>query len=297
MFTLYSFRDNKGIWSDKRLLMKNEYNHKSPHAQLVKDKNNDILCYWWNVDSISVDCLKKQDENNWVEGVRLIDEVSGVGYDFLVKADDSLNIHLVTHPVVSLACPPCCCLLYAKWDGLQWSDIEFVPANDRDLLENIERDNPDMDFSLNNFPVITWDQCVHQNLNQTNTFIGTSIKTDTSWHVNSDLAYGRDPKFPKIVVDNNDLIHFVWHDTSDGDYDIYYSTTQLLTSVKNYFEEYNTITFQLYQNYPNPFNCSTKIKFYLQQKSQIKLTIYNILGDKIRTLYKGSKSAGISEFI
>jgi hypothetical protein len=42
--------------------------------------------------------------------------------------------------------------------------------------------------------------------------------------------------------------------------------------------------FELSQNYPNPFNGGTTIRFALPQDSRVKITIYNILGQKIRTL-------------
>ena len=54
--------------------------------------------------------------------------------------------------------------------------------------------------------------------------------------------------------------------------------------------------FKLYQNYPNPFNPSTKIKFELPEISNIELSIFNILGQKIATLFKGIKNAGYYEY-
>ncbi len=50
--------------------------------------------------------------------------------------------------------------------------------------------------------------------------------------------------------------------------------------------------FELYQNYPNPFNNETIIKFNLRKSAEVTLVIYNILGQKIRTLKKGHFSAG-----
>ena len=50
--------------------------------------------------------------------------------------------------------------------------------------------------------------------------------------------------------------------------------------------------FALHQNYPNPFNPSTTISFDLNKKQDIELTIYNLLGQKVRTLYSGSIDAG-----
>jgi hypothetical protein len=51
-------------------------------------------------------------------------------------------------------------------------------------------------------------------------------------------------------------------------------------------------SFALKQNYPNPFNPSTEIAFSLEQSSTINLTIFNVLGQKVKVLAEGSKQAG-----
>ncbi len=50
--------------------------------------------------------------------------------------------------------------------------------------------------------------------------------------------------------------------------------------------------FALHQNYPNPFNPTTTISFDLNQRQEIELTIYNLLGQKVKTVYSGVLSAG-----
>lgn len=42
--------------------------------------------------------------------------------------------------------------------------------------------------------------------------------------------------------------------------------------------------YSLEQNYPNPFNPSTKIKFNIPKDSNVKLEIFNIIGERIKTL-------------
>jgi len=50
--------------------------------------------------------------------------------------------------------------------------------------------------------------------------------------------------------------------------------------------------FSLAQNYPNPFNPSTLINYDIPKNSKVRLTVYNLLGQRIRTLIDADKSAG-----
>ena len=50
--------------------------------------------------------------------------------------------------------------------------------------------------------------------------------------------------------------------------------------------------FGLTQNFPNPFNNQTNIEFQISSQSSIKLEIFNILGQKVKTLIDEDKSPG-----
>jgi hypothetical protein len=54
--------------------------------------------------------------------------------------------------------------------------------------------------------------------------------------------------------------------------------------------------FSLSQNYPNPFNPSTVIKYALPVTSNIKLTIYNTMGQEIKTFESVGLSQGTHQF-
>jgi hypothetical protein len=55
------------------------------------------------------------------------------------------------------------------------------------------------------------------------------------------------------------------------------------------------LQFTLEQNYPNPFNPSTKIKFGLAENTNVKLSVYNILGELVATLVNNQLAAGFYE--
>ncbi|KAA3619916.1 MAG: hypothetical protein DWQ05_04105 [Calditrichaeota bacterium] len=57
-----------------------------------------------------------------------------------------------------------------------------------------------------------------------------------------------------------------------------------------------TKVFKLRQNYPNPFNPSTTIAFELGHKSYIQLSIFNVVGQRIKTIYAGELAAGGHDF-
>ena len=57
----------------------------------------------------------------------------------------------------------------------------------------------------------------------------------------------------------------------------------------------NNFNSTLSQNYPNPFNPQTRIRFTLEQASQVQLKVYDSAGRLVQTLIDGELNAGLHE--
>ncbi len=53
------------------------------------------------------------------------------------------------------------------------------------------------------------------------------------------------------------------------------------------------IEYALHQNYPNPFNPSTTIRYALKKRSDVRLEVFNLLGQRVRTLVSADLGAGV----
>ena len=81
---------------------------------------------------------------------------------------------------------------------------------------------------------------------------------------------------------------------------IYYRLKQV--DYNGHFEYTNQVeaelmpqTYYLSQNYPNPFNPTTSIKFTILESGRIKVKIFDVLGNEVRTLLDETRSPGTYE--
>ncbi len=93
----------------------------------------------------------------------------------------------------------------------------------------------------------------------------------------------------KIEPTNGDIFSIFTRKPFSSD-DVFLFDAAQLTAVKAQAQPPQH--FSLEQNYPNPFNPSTSIRFRLARASHVRLTVYNVLGQRVKTLVNGFKKAG-----
>ncbi|HLG93878.1 MAG TPA: M6 family metalloprotease domain-containing protein, partial [candidate division Zixibacteria bacterium] len=186
------------------------------------------------------------------------------------------------------------------------------------LVENRQRIGYDAALPANSHGLLIWhiDDTVSTNNNRpwyppNNPSAGhyrvALVQADNLWQLEQNQNSGNsgDP-FPGSTVNRNFNASTV--PNSDG-----YGGTGSLVQVTNISNSAGTMTadfsvqvptdvddffnrpkkFQLSQNYPNPFNPATVIAYTLEKSGPVELEIFNLLGEKIKTLVSAHQGAGL----
>ena len=114
--------------------------------------------------------------------------------------------------------------------------------------------------------------------------------SDTTFSVSSNtldaLLSGLNISFSQLYwyVTAEDEEYMVFSDTNY----VFFTRSQLNTKYENLIVS----EYELTQNYPNPFNPVTTIQFDIPEAVEIRLDVYNILGEKVATLAHGWREPG-----
>jgi hypothetical protein len=96
-------------------------------------------------------------------------------------------------------------------------------------------------------------------------------------------------------------VHEHWNNSTDREYSRNLGTgngielVKLKSTTTSVAEAKVPTGYALIQNYPNPFNPSTTIRFDVATRSRVRLSIFNVLGQKVAELANGEMSTGSYE--
>ncbi len=96
--------------------------------------------------------------------------------------------------------------------------------------------------------------------------------------------------FVDTLASNSQLIYRLKQIDLNGT--IHYSDPISVASLTDVREQAVPAEFSLLQNYPNPFNPSTEIKFSVETTGRATLEVYNLIGQKVTTLFDDKAESG-----
>lgn len=205
--------------------------------------------------------------------------------------------------------------VYVTWNESVTSDNENIMAQKISFdgekqfpgggieiaVADITQNSPKIARINNGYYLIAWEQQqdieidLYMNLLRYN---GETLNGSTGIPITQAI---KDQKYVRIAPMGDSKALLVWADgVSSGKTTILgiYSQFVDFSSVANDDNEAQAVNNSLLQNYPNPFNPTTKIGFSLDKDvKDVELTIYNIKGQKVKTLVKDSFAAGKYSYV
>ncbi len=91
----------------------------------------------------------------------------------------------------------------------------------------------------------------------------------------------------------NGRVWYCWTDPRANGLNVYANNSIYLATDIDDKQENLPSGFELIQNYPNPFNPSTEISFRLPTKSFVTISVYNMLGQHVKTLVEANLPSGV----
>ncbi len=129
--------------------------------------------------------------------------------------------------------------------------------------------------------------------------LNISLEADSEYWAGNYI--GRFEGFPVLTPDGRTMYFTANYLTGGNGY--IYETHMIIdengdsvtTSISGNKETFIPETIELFPPYPNPFNPTTQISYQLSENSNVKLTVYDTLGNEIVELYNGRQEAGRHE--
>jgi len=117
--------------------------------------------------------------------------------------------------------------------------------------------------------------------------IGYTLLNTSKSHFSQPFTMDDPTEFSAAIVFN----------AGNSEDDIYIDNVSLKELVTGINDKDETLpgAFALHENYPNPFNPSTTITYNIPEVSHVKITVYNLLGEKVEDLINLPHKSGIHQ--
>jgi hypothetical protein len=116
---------------------------------------------------------------------------------------------------------------------------------------------------------------------------GEEVQNYATWN----LVWWRSDWMWWAFIPSGDVLKFIYHNPVSPNDKFTFTAPQRFNKEDFRIPE----SFELYHNFPNPFNPTTTIRFDLPEDNNVKLEVFNILGQRVRTLVNDFYKGGIHE--
>lgn len=190
------------------------------------------------------------------------------------------------------------------------SDLCFVTGSTNSLNDNVEGRtslvSPAFSMSGLSDPVILYWIFVNSRVNPIDDTLYVEISNDDGqqWHA-AEIISAKEPRWKQYRISVNAVvpptsamrIRFTARDGGvPSVFDVAVDDVEFGNGLQLSVTDGNPVVpagFVLFPNYPNPFNPVTTISYQLPVAGSVALTVFDILGKEIATVYEGRRSAGL----